>query len=82
MSVGSSMERAGQSAEWYIDARRRTTTRSLRIFYGHSIRQLACRRVRVRQRGVRSDDADRPPREARPPYPLLEAVFFGTAVRV
>jgi hypothetical protein len=41
---------------------------------------LAFRRMRVRRRGVRSDDADRPLHEAPPQHPLLEAVVFGTAV--
>ena len=39
-------------------------------------------RMRVRRRGVRSDDANRPLHESRPPHPLLEAVFFAIAVRL
>jgi N-terminal domain of anti-restriction factor ArdC len=39
-------------------------------------------RMRVRRRGVRSDDADRPLHESPPQHPLLEAVFFVTAVHL
>ena len=43
---------------------------------------LASHRMRVRRRGVRSDDADRPLHESPPQRPLLEAVFFVTAVHL
>ena len=43
---------------------------------------LASDRVRVRRRGVRSDDADRPLHESPPQHPLLDAVFFVTAVHL
>ena len=43
---------------------------------------LASHRMRVRRRSVRKDDADRPLHESRPQHPLLEAVFFGFAVRL
>ena len=38
--------------------------------------------MRVRRRGARSDDADRPLHEAPLQHLLPEAVFFGIAVRL
>jgi|SRR5215471_5486547 len=79
MSFGSLIERSGQSAEWYIN---RGVGALLREARGSQVLDpvLASCRIRVRLRGARSDDADRSLHEARPQHPLLEAVFFGTAV--
>ena len=82
ISVGSSIERSGGSAEWYIDRGVGALPREAADLLQALDPVLASHRMRVKRRGVRSDDADRPVHESPPQHPLLEAVCFGTAVRL
>jgi len=78
--VGSSIERSGEVPSGYINRGVGALPREAAVLLQALDPVLASHRMRVRRRGVRSDDADRPLHEPRPPHPLLEAVFFGTAV--
>jgi hypothetical protein len=82
ISVGSSIERSGGSAEWYIDRGVGALPREAADLVQALDPVLPSHRLRVRRRGVRSDDADRPLHETPPQRPLRVAVFFVTAVHL
>ena len=67
---------------WYIDRGGGALPREAADLLQALDPVLPSYRMRVRRRGVRSDDADRPRHESPPQHPLLEAVFFVTAVHL
>ena len=81
ISVGSSIERSGE-VPWYIDRGVGALPREAADLLQALDPVLPSHRLRVRRRGVRSDDADRPLHVSPPQRPLLEAVFFVTAVHL
>ena len=80
ISVGSFIEK--ERGRWYLDRGGGAEPREAADLRQALDPVLPSHRLRVRQRGVRSDDADHPLHEVPSQHPLLEAVFFVTAVRL